>query len=139
MVKPFADAEVARVFQGYPAAMRRRLMRLRKLIFDTASATDGIGELEETLKWGEPAYVTAQSRSGSTIRIDWKPSKPRQYAMYFHCRTTLARTFRTRFPEVFTYEGNRAIVFEADDAVPAEELRACIALALTYRRTHGKR
>lgn len=139
MVKPFADAKVARVFRAYPPAMRRKLMRLRTLIFDTASASDGVGELLETLKWGEPAYVTTQSRSGSTIRIDWKPSKPTQYAMYFHCRTTLARTFRKRFPDVFVYEGNRAIVFEAADVVPVKELRACIALALTYRRTRGKR
>ena len=136
---PFRDPKVARVFAGYPAAMRRKLLRLRTLIFDTAAATDDVGEIDETLKWGEPAYVTAESRAGSTIRIAWKPSQPSQYAMYVNCRTTLARSFRRRFPGVFTYEGNRAVVFERDEVVPVKELRACIALALTYRRTHARR
>jgi hypothetical protein len=65
--------------------MRRRLLALRELIFDTAASTEGVGELEETLKWGEPACLTPKSRSGTTVRIVWKPSDPTRYAMYFHC------------------------------------------------------
>jgi hypothetical protein len=38
-------------------------MRLRQLILDTAARLD-VGPLEETLRWGEPAYVTT-TRSGS--------------------------------------------------------------------------
>ena len=133
-MKPFKNAVVARVFAAYPPKMRRKLMILRQLIFDTAAEIDGVGEIEETLKWGEPAYVTAKSGSGSTVRIDWKKSKPSQYAMYFHCQTKLVDTFRTLFPDDFRYEGNRAIIFGADDAVPVEELSLCIAAALTYHR-----
>src|SRR5262245_6242678 len=120
--------------------MRRKLLALRSLIFKTAAATDGVGHLKETLKWGEPAYVTAQSGSGSTIRIDWKKAKPDNYAMYFHCQTNLVSTFRTIFPGEFTYEGNRAIVFEAGTKVPADALAFCIAAALTYHtRKHSRR
>jgi hypothetical protein len=133
-VKPFADATVARAFDAYPPAMRRKLLALRALIFKTAASIDGVGELQETLKWGEPAYVTAQSRSGSTIRIDWKKARPSQYAMYFHCQTNLVETFRTIFPHEFAFEGNRAIVFEAGAKVPADALSLCIAAALTYHR-----
>lgn len=131
-MKPFADAAVERKFAAYPPAMRRKLLALRTLIFKTAKGTDGVGDLEETLKWGEPAYVTAQSGSGSTIRIDWKKANPGQYAMYFHCQTNLVETFRTIFPREFAYEGNRAIVFDADSKVPADSLAFCIAAALTY-------
>lgn len=133
-MRPFGSAAVARAFDAYPLAARSRLLALRELIFQTAAATEGIGELEETLKWSEPAYLTPQSKSGSTIRIAWKKSKPNQYAMYFNCQTTLVEMFRTSFADDFRFEGNRAIVFDLVDAVPADALGFCIAAALTYHR-----
>ena len=129
---PRAGTDVARVFKAYPAPMRRHLLRLRQLIFDTA-AKAGVGPVEETLRWGEPAYVTATG-SGSTIRIDRRRKNPKQYAMYFHCRTSLVDTFRTAFPDTFTFEGTRAIVFDEGDPVPVRELAVCIETALTYHR-----
>ena len=109
-------------------------MALRKIILETAANTAEVGEIEETLKWGEPAYLTSQSGSGSTIRIDWKRSRPEEYAMYFNCKTNLVDTFRTMFPKDFKYEGNRALVFEANAPIPTDALRFCIAAALTYHR-----
>lgn len=104
------------------------------MIFDAASEIDGVGELEETLKWGEPAYITAQSGSGSTARIDRKKSSSTEYALYFHCRTNLVSTFRALFPDELRFEGNRAIVFDQSDEIPVEALRLCIGAALTYHR-----
>ncbi len=109
-------------------------MTLRRVILETAASTEGVGEIEEALKWGEPAYLTTKSKSGSTIRIDWKESNPSQYGMFFNCRTTLVDTFRTLYPTEFKYEGNRSIVFDENDAVPVEELSFCVAAALTYHR-----
>ncbi len=126
------------MFQAYPKAMRARLMFLRQLIFDTAAQTDGVGELQETLKWGEPAYLTPQTKSGSTIRIDWKKSAATQYAMFFHCQTTLVETFRSLFPNDFKFEGNRSLVFDKDDEIPVDALRYCIAMALTYHLKKAK-
>ncbi len=128
---------VAATFEAYPPDIRCKLMALRRLIFETASMTEGVGELNETLKWGEPAYLTAETGSGSTIRIDRKRSKPTQYAMYFNCQTSLVETFRNRYPDSFRFEGNRALIFEATEAIPVQALRSCIAAALTYHR--GKR
>ncbi|MDJ0788417.1 MAG: DUF1801 domain-containing protein [Myxococcota bacterium] len=124
--------EVAAVFEGYPPQLRRKLLALRALIFETAAATEGVGPIEETLKWGEPAYLTSESKSGSTIRIHWKESAPREYAMCFHCQTTLVSDFRRQFPDVFRFDGNRRIVFEAGDRLPKGPLASCIAAALTY-------
>jgi hypothetical protein len=137
--KPFANAAVARAFAAYPREMRRKLLALRALIFRTAALTDGVGSLEETLKWGEPAYVTAESKSRSTVRIGWKASRPSQYAIYFHCQTNLVESFRTWFPGELRFEGNRAIVFSGADILPTDSLAACIAAALTYRQKRGKR
>jgi Domain of unknown function (DU1801) len=128
----YKKAEVAEVFKNYPDAIRPRLMALRQLIFDTAVATDGVGELEEALRWDEPAYLTSKSKSGSTIRIAWKESEPDQYAMYFNCQTNLVENFRVLFPTEFRFEGNRAIVFQADDNVALKALGECVAMALTY-------
>ena len=132
-MKPFRNASVATAFAAYPPKLRRKLLAIRKLIFDTAAA-EGVGELEETLKWGEPAYVTSASKSGSTVRVDWKRANPSQYAVYFHCQTNLVETFRTLFPSEFRYVGNRAIVFEESDIVPIDALAFCISAALTYHR-----
>ena len=86
-MKPFKNPKVAEIFKSYPPNARRKLMALRELIFITAAAAEGVGEIEETLKWGEPAYITTKTKSGSTIRLGWKPSNPGQYAMYFNCQT----------------------------------------------------
>jgi len=128
------DPAIAGVFASYPPAIRPKVMALRRLILETAAATDGVGPITETLKWGEPAYLTSASKSGSTIRIGWKKSAPSRYALYFHCQTNLVDTFRAQFPDVFVFAGNRAIVFEETDAVPAGPLAMCIAAALTYHR-----
>ena len=134
-MKPIQNSAVAAKFQNYPPKMRPKLMALRKIILQTAANTAEVGEIEETLKWGEPAYLTSQSGSGSTIRIDWKRSRPEEYAMYFNCNTNLVDTFRTMFPNDFKYEGNRALVFEANAPIPTDALRFCIAAASTYHRT----
>ena len=133
-MRPFENPAVAAHFAAYPGDVRRRMMTLRELIFATAAATDGVGALEEALKWGEPAYLTSASKSGSTIRIDWKAREPGQYAMYFNCQTDLVDTFRTLFPNDFGFEGNRALVFARDAGLPKDSLALCIAAALTYHR-----
>ncbi len=123
------NPKIAEVFNQYPKHMQEKLMFLRQLIIDTALETEEVKNLEETLKWGEPSYLT---KTGSTIRIDWKRSKPKQYAMYFHCKTNLIDTFKELYGEVFKFEGNRAIVFNEDDEIPMNELKHCISISLTY-------
>ena len=127
------NPEVAEVFNNYPDHIRKKLLKLRQLVLDTASETEAVSGLEEALKWGEPSYLT---NSGSTIRMDWKESKPDQYSMYFHCKTKLIDTFKELYSDKFNYEGNRAIVFKIDEKIPIDELKHCIFLSLTY---HGRK
>lgn len=104
---------------------------LRQLVLDTAAETEGVGALEETLKWGEPSYL---AHSGSTVRMAWKKAKPAQYALCFHCQTRLVETFKELYGPQLTFEGNRAIVFDEKDPLPRAQLRHCILLALTYHK-----
>ncbi|WLQ11722.1 DUF1801 domain-containing protein [Hahella aquimaris] len=128
----FADARVQAVFAAYPDEVRAKLLFLRDLIFDVARNTDGVGELEETLKWGQPSYLTAKTKSGSTLRIDGLKSQPSGYAVYFHCQTNLVETFRRIYGDEFRFEGNRSMLFDVADDIPVEALRHCIAMTLTY-------
>lgn len=123
--------EVELVFSKYPDSVRMKLENLRSLIIETANEIDGLTGLEETLKWGEPSYLT---KYGSTIRIDWKPKNPNQYAMYFQCTSRLVETFKIIFKNTFNFDGKRAIVFQLDDKISTEELKYCIKTALTYHK-----
>jgi hypothetical protein len=125
------NPQVAKIFKNYPEPFRARLLKLRRFILETALETEGAGSVEETLKWGEPSYLT---KSGSTIRMDYKPAHPDQYAMYFNCKSRLVETFRELYGGLFQFEGNRAIVFNKNDKIPVNELKHCIRLALTYHK-----
>ena len=131
---PFQSPDVEAVFSGYPDRMRGKMLALRELVFLTASKTEGVGAIEETLKWGEPSYLTVRPKSGTTIRINWHPDRPDDCSVYFHCQTNLISTCREFYPDLFAFEGNRRMSYAADDPPPDEALQHCLALALTYHR-----
>src|ERR1700684_2426017 len=118
------------VFKAYPQPAKAKLLALRRLILDTAKATKGVGRIEEALKWGQPSYLTPETKSGSTVRIDHVSGK--QVAIYFHCQTDLVTTFRELYPDQWRYGGNRCILLNVEDKIDKAALRHCIALALTY-------
>jgi len=130
---PNGSAKVAAAFASYDDDTRSELLALRQLILDTAAATPGVGAIEETLKWGQPAYLTSATRSGSTIRIAPTGSKSaHDYAMFFICHTNLVETFAVLFGDKFTYDGKRALLFTVGEIIPRPELEECVAMALTY-------
>ncbi len=117
--------------ESYPDFVRDKLKYLRELVIETAEEIPEITELEETLKWGEPSFLT---KTGSTLRIDWKKKTPNQYQMYFKCTSRLVETFKLVFGELFEYEKNRAIIFRLDQEVPVTELKKCIKATLMYHK-----
>ncbi|GGW44725.1 DUF1801 domain-containing protein [Arenibacter certesii] len=130
-VKLKTNPKVALLFKNYPNTVSQKLLYLRRLILEVANDNDEITALEETVRWGEPSYLT---KNGSTIRLDWKPHNPQEYAIYFNCSSRLVPTFKLLFKELFTFEGNRAIIFKMDSSIPTEELKYCINTALTYHK-----
>lgn len=131
--RPFPNETLAAVFDAYPAALRSRLIRLRDLVFEVASETDGVGAIEETLKWGQPSYVTSKTGSGTTVRIDRVKGADDEYAVFVHCQTDLIDRFSERYPDL-RYDGKRAVRFRVSDAIDEDAVRHCLALALTYHR-----
>ena len=127
-----SQQEVKEVFRRYPAKVQKQMLFLRKLVVETASEIDGLKNLQEILKWGEPSYLT---KFGSTVRMDWKEKTPDQFAVYFKCTSKLVPTFKALYSHVFQFDGNRAIVFQLNDEIPEKELKLCILMALTYHKT----
>ncbi|MEM9529096.1 MAG: DUF1801 domain-containing protein [Bacteroidota bacterium] len=125
------DPRVNPVFQNYPAEIKSKMEFLRSLVLETAEETETVKGLEETLKWGEPSYLT---KYGSTIRMDWKEKNPEQYCLYFKCTSKLVPTFREVYGDLFTYENNRALIFAQDADLPVEELKECIRMGLEYHK-----
>jgi hypothetical protein len=57
----FSDPAGCRGFQRPSKAAESKRLALRRLIFETAKATKGVGALQETLKWGQPNYDLYES------------------------------------------------------------------------------
>ncbi|MCB9208553.1 MAG: DUF1801 domain-containing protein [Ignavibacteriales bacterium] len=130
-LKIISNPDVKEKFKKYPKHIRPKINHLRKLILDVANFDESITEIEETLKWSEPSYIT---KNGSTLRIDWKLKNPDQYAMYFKCTSKLVPTFKEVFGDLFKYENTRAILFDLDEKIPEDELKICISLTLNYHK-----
>ncbi|SEO11893.1 DUF1801 domain-containing protein [Bradyrhizobium sp. OK095] len=138
MTAPKPPREVSRAFDALPAPMSKRLLQVRDLIFATAAAHDDVGELTETLKWGEPAYLTDETGSGSTIRLG-RLKDSEHAAILFNCKTTLVDTFRERFPDQFEYRQTRALLLPVAGKLPKRELSVCLSLALKYHLERRRR
>ena len=124
------SAEVSSVIESWPGNVQSSALELRELIYSTARAAGDI-EVTETLKWGEPAYVT---KKGSPLRLGWSNKTPRHYRLHFICTTKLADTYRELYADTLIIEGKRAIVFHSEEPIPVAEVSHCISLALRYHQ-----
>ncbi|MEL6693107.1 MAG: DUF1801 domain-containing protein [Pseudomonadota bacterium] len=128
---PKPPVSVADAMNACPQSARACLDALRALIFETAAATPGVGEIEETLKWGQPSYLTHRPKSGTTIRLGWDEAGTR-ISLFVHCQTSLVDAWRDRYGDMLTLIGNREIALPTDQPLPRAALQHCIAMALTY-------
>lgn len=125
--------------KNYSEKDRRILLELRGLIFETAQLDARIGTLTETLKWGEPAYLTQETKSGSTLRLGY--SKLSQTpAMFVSCSTPLLQIFKEIDKErVLKYYGLRDIAVPQITEVNKKVLQTCMLKTLTYHLDKKKK
>lgn len=130
MIRPFDDPGVQAAFDAFPTDVRDMALTLRDLIFSVAWDTPQVGRVDEMLKWGQPAYLTPETKAGSTLRIGM--ASEGGAALFAHCATDIISTYATTFPGTDHIAGNRAVIFrKASDIVPAR-LRLLIFHGLTY-------
>lgn len=122
---------VAAVFAEFAPALRDRLMEIRALIRRSAADTQGVGPLTETLKWGQPAYLTEHSKSGVTLRLGAVRDRPDLAGVFVTCSSRIVDRFRAEAPAL-DYGGDRAIHLPLDAPLPEADLSRCLKLALTY-------
>lgn len=118
-------------WRGLPEALAKKLLELRELVLNVASENRAIGPLEETLKWGEPAFLTSATGSGTTVRLHPHKKSDNEYALYVHCQTDLIERYKQLYNDRLDFDGNRAVVFDVNDDLPVDAVTHCIAMALT--------
>ncbi len=126
--------DVDTVMRRYDSSVRPALLRLRDMVRDVAATLPETGGLVETLKWGQPSFLPKRARVGTTIRMDAVSEDPPLIGLYVHCQTSLVATYRELYPDVMTFEGNRAVLLDASKPLPESELRHCIEMALMYHK-----
>ena len=124
--------EAATAYDAYPERYRKRLLAIRKLILAVPRQHPEIGELEETLKWGEPSYLPLKKNIGSTVRLNWRPAYGERIGLFVMCSTPLISEFKTHYPDELEFEGKRCVWVPLKGALQVEPIKHCIALALTY-------
>lgn len=122
-----ADPQLAKAFAAFPVETRAGLLKLRALILRCAAEVPEAQPLQETLKWGQPAYLAPR---GSTLRLGC----PRQggFALYVHCQSRLIPDYLDLFDGLDRIEGTRAILFRSVDEIDPGRHGWLIRRALTY-------
>ena len=126
-------SEIANVFNAWPDPARDRALGLRGQIFaiaDDIRKTHNLKKpLEETLKWGEPAYILS---TGSTLRMGHKAARPDTLSLYFNCNTRLVETFRELHGERLDLVGSRELSLPIAGDWPDDIVADCIRKTLAY-------
>ena len=116
------------VIESYPGSAAAALHELRRLVLEVAEEL-GIADLVETIKWGEPSFVC---KTGTPLRIDWKPKYPDQVSMFVNCQSQLIATAKEVYPGLLRTIGKREIALPVAQPWPVEPLKHFISLTLTY-------
>lgn len=122
-----ADINIENKYNSYPPEYQTPLLRIRQLIYEVASKIPAVGEIEESLKWGQPSY---KSKLGTPIRLDRFDDG--KVAVFVHCQTTLIEEFKSLFRETLEFSKNRAIIIDIHKELPISELALFIEKALLY-------
>ncbi|MBL4766810.1 MAG: DUF1801 domain-containing protein [Rhodobacteraceae bacterium] len=135
MIRPFPSTDIKAAFDVPDKQARKGLLTLRELVFNVANDLPQIGEITEALRWGQPSYLTLQTKSGSTLRLGIPKSGG--FALFVHCQTSLISDFHAAFPNDKNVEGKRAVLFKEAADIDPNKVKWLIRRALTYHlKTH---
>lgn len=129
------------IYGRYAPPVRDRLQHLRRLILETAQQNAQVGDLQETLKWGQPSFLTLRPKTGTTIRIDKDGADgvdTADVALFVNCQTSLVSEWRVLYPHL-TFGGNRSVHFPADKPLPEAEICQMVSMALRYHLDKARR
>jgi hypothetical protein len=135
--KPAMPADVASAFEAFPAAIRDRLLTVRRPLFQIAAETGGVGPVTETLKMGRAGLFDVRER-----QRQYHPTGPgvlvaRSLRRAVHWPHDAGRELPQPIRRCFRLRENRALLLNPTAPLPETELSICLRRALTYHRCGG--
>lgn len=119
----------------WPPETRRAFATLRALCHD-AAITAGASPLDESLKWGQPAWRPRKPRTGSTLRAMWDQNQPDTLSLFVDCKTDLAARMQDIYPGLAN-DGRRALAVPLSP-LPEDALHHLAAMTFTYHLRKAK-
>ena len=110
---------------------QQALWRCRTL-FHLIADENGLGDLDEALKWGQPAWRPKRPRTGSTLRMGWSEVTPDQLALYVDCKTDLAQRMYSLYPDLPRNDGRRALAISLAQAFPEQAMAHLAEMTFSY-------
>ena len=129
---PFASEAVASVYASQPEPQRASLLALRALLFDLAGQLDPVGQVDESLKWGSPSYVSTTPRVGTPIRLDRVTNSDVDVGVFVHCQSRVVEHFRLVHADTYRLDGTRGLLLNAHEDLPKDAVVDFMSLVLTY-------
>jgi hypothetical protein len=132
-----APAPLLSVVTPWSDQARATLWACRNIFFDVAQDA-GIGPLDETLKWGQPAWRPRRARTGSTLRMGWSAAKPAHLLLFVDCKTDLASRMRDLYPEMVENDGRRQMAVDLDHPLPEQAIAHLAQMTFCYHQSRRK-
>lgn len=125
-----SDPDLRAAYDAFPQSQRAMALGLRDLILAVATETPEAGKVVEALKWGQPSFLTPETKSGTTLRIGM--TKAGEVGLFAHCATTVISDYAATFPDADRIDGNRGVLFASQAEIVPDRLRLLIRHGLTY-------
>ncbi|MGL5009050.1 MAG: DUF1801 domain-containing protein [Paracoccaceae bacterium] len=122
--------QVRAVFVGCSGPVRDGLLRLRGLIFAAAADHPEVGAVVESLRWGQPAYLTPETGAACSLRIG--ALREDGFGLFVHCQTDLIANFLAGPGAGHRHDGTRGVLFRDVTDIRDGPISMLIAGALTY-------
>lgn len=110
---------------------RDALWACRGLFHDVASQAK-VGPLDESLKWGQPAWRPRAPRTGSTLRMGWSAGRAQHLLLFVDCKTDLAARMRDLYPDLPDNDGRRQIALDLDRPLPEQAVSHLAQMTFCY-------
>lgn len=118
---PHLDPAITNTVISWPTQASDFLLRIRPILYEAAEV-GGFGPLEESLKWGEPAWRPVKPRTGSTLRIAWPPNSPNELGLFVNCKTKISGIVTDVYPNSFRHIAPRALFVNCDKPLPTDAI-----------------
>ena len=105
-----------------------------RTLFHTIAKDADTGPLEESLKWGQPAWRPRTARTGATLRMHWDAATPDRLSLYVDCKTDLAARMQDIYPDLPLNDGQRHLGININAPLPEQALAHLAEMTFTYHR-----